>query len=101
MVPPAPWTRALMRTTYPSYLLPWMLTLVSVSSAASITWSQVTGCDMSSPAFSATDLRYQSSCVLAHCGATTSWSFQVAPSMAPSSLPSLSSCWSSSLNSAR
>ena len=50
---------------------------------------------MSRPASSATDLRYQSTWVLAHSGATTSWPSKVAPSMAPCSIPSDSAaCWS-------
>ena len=51
-------------------------------------WSHVTGCVMSRPAASATDLRYQSTWVLAHSGATTSWPSHVAPSMAPCRTPS-------------
>ena len=46
---------------------------------------------MSSPAASATDLRYQSSWVLAQNGTATSSSFQVADSSEPWTTPSLTS----------
>ena len=63
--------------------------------------SHVTGFDMSSPAASATDLRYQSSCVLAQNGTATSSSFQVDPAMALSTTPSVTACSTSSGTSAR
>ena len=63
-------------------------------------WSHVTGWVMSRPASSATDLRYQRTWVLAHSGATTSWSFQVAPSTAPCSTPSDRAAWASAGNGA-
>ena len=59
----------------------------SLLAAASMTWSQVTGLVMSSPAFSVSDFRNQSTWVLAQSGATTSRSSQVAPSIAPCSVP--------------
>src|SRR3954452_25376479 len=81
--PPAPSISALIQTTYPSYLLACTPTVPPLSLAALMIWSHVTGLVMSRPAFWANDLRYQSSCVLAHSGATTSLPFQVAPSTAP------------------
>ena len=46
-------------------------------------WSQVTGWDMSMPAFSTKDLRYQSTCVFDQNGNATSWPPQVAAADAP------------------
>jgi hypothetical protein len=57
-VPPAPEIRALIQTTYPSYLFACTATVPPLSDAAWMIWSQVTGCDMSRPAFSTNDLRY-------------------------------------------
>ena len=54
-------------------------------------WSHVTGCDMSRPAFSTKDLRYQRTCVLDQNGKTTSLSFHVAASIAPLKVPCSSS----------
>src|SRR3954453_23612119 len=55
-------------------------------------WSHVTGCrDGSMPAFWATDLRYQSSCVLAQNGAATSWLFHVDDAIGPGSTPAVRS----------
>src|SRR3954449_4686024 len=62
-VPPAPETRALIQTTYPSYLLACTATVPPLSAAALMIWSQVTGWLMSRPAFSTNDLRYQSTWV--------------------------------------
>src|SRR5699024_3770963 len=75
---------ALTHTVIDSAQIPWMPRWLSVVSAASSSWSQVTGSDMSSPASSATDSRYHSSCVLAQKGTATSSSSQVAPCTAPS-----------------
>src|SRR5690349_13723662 len=55
-------------------------------------WSQVTGWDMSRPAFSTKDLRYQSTWVLDQNGKTTSLSSHVAASIAPLKVPCSSSC---------
>ena len=60
--------------------------------AALMSWSQVTGCVMSSPAASATDLRYQSSCVLAQNGTATSSSFQVGPRWRAGRRPRVTRC---------
>ena len=65
-------------------------------------WSHVTGSLAGSrPACSATDLRYQSNCVLAQNGAATSSSFQVDVVTAPSSTSSVSAAASSSVNGRR
>ncbi len=77
MEPPADSMSALNQTVSDSARLPWALRILPWSRAASISCSQVTGCSMSSPAASATDFRYQSSCVLAQNGTATSSSFQV------------------------
>src|SRR6476661_1394964 len=69
--PPAPAIRALIQTTYPSYLLAWTPILPPLSEAALMIWSQVTGCDMSRPAFWTNDLRYHSTCVFDQNGKTT------------------------------
>src|SRR4051794_38130188 len=61
--PPAPETRALIHTTYPSYLLACTATVPPLSEAALMIWSHVTGWLMSRPAFSTNDLRYQSTWV--------------------------------------
>src|SRR5690349_17859646 len=55
-------------------------------------WSHVTGWDMSIPAFSTKDLRYQSTWVLDQNGKTTSLSSHVAASIAPLKVPWSSSC---------
>src|SRR5690349_20849449 len=82
MLPPADTIRALTQTMYPSYRLPCSAIVVLVLSAASSIWSQVNVGDVgSTPAFWTTDLRYQSSWVLATYGAPTSWPFQVALSI--------------------
>ena len=60
--------------------------------AAAMTWSKVTGPLMSSPAFSATDLRYHSSWVLAQNGAATSFPFQCEASSAPWTRSAVKSC---------
>ena len=83
MWPPADSMRALSHTVSDSARMPCAPMSFSWSWAALMIWSQVTGCVMSSPAASATDLRYQSSCVLAQNGTATSLSFQVEPSIAP------------------
>jgi hypothetical protein len=59
-------------------------------------WSHVTGRVMSRPARSASDLRNHSTWVLAHSGAATSRSSQVAPATAPASVASVSEAASSS-----
>ena len=59
--------------------------------AASMIWSHVTGFDMSSPALSTKDLRYQRTWVLDQNGKTTSLSFHVASSIAPWKVPCFSS----------
>ena len=51
-----------------------------------MSWSHVTGLDMSRPAALAADSRYHSSCVLAQNGMATSSSFHVAPCSGPSSV---------------
>ncbi len=67
-----------------------------------MTWSQVIGSLAgSSPACSTTDLRYQSSCVLAQNGAATSSSFHSAVCEGPSSTSLVSSAASSSANGRR
>lgn len=81
---PPPTTREFSHTVIDSARAPCTPRCLSCSAAASMSWSHVTGFDMSSPAFSATDLRYQSSCVLAQNGTATSSSFHVAPASAPS-----------------
>ena len=91
MWPPADSMSALNHTVSDSARRPCALRILSWSCAALTSWSQVTGCVMSSPAASATDLRYQSSCVLAQNGTATSSSFQVADSSAPWTTPSLTS----------
>ena len=71
-------------------------------SAALIIWSQVKpGAVGSTPAASATDLRYQSSWVLAQNGAATSWSFQYAVSSGASRTPSVRVAASSASNGRR
>ena len=65
--------------------------MASFSLAASMIWSHVTGCDMSMPAFSTKDLRYQRTWVLDQNGKTTSLSFHVAASIAPLKVPCSSS----------
>src|SRR5918998_2594403 len=80
--PPADSIRALSQTVSASARMPWAASWVSWDCAASISWSQVTGCSMSRPAASATDFLYQSSWVLAQNGTATSSSFQVEPSIA-------------------
>ena len=81
---PPPSMSALSHTVMDSARAPWTARSLSWLRAASISWSHVTGWDMSSPAASATDLRYQSSCVLAQNGTVTSSSFQLAAASAPS-----------------
>src|SRR5690606_20249902 len=90
--PPADVTSALIQTVSDSALVPWTPRYFSCSAAASMSWSQVTGSSGSSPAASATDVRYQRSWVLAQNGTVTSSSFHVAPSSAPSTTSSLT--WS-------
>src|SRR3954454_10471640 len=89
MCPPADSISALNQTVSDSARRPCALTSFFWSCAALTIWSQVTGWVMSSPAAAATDLRYQSSCVLAQNGTATSLSFQVADSSAPGTTPSL------------
>src|SRR4051794_40508959 len=91
MWPPADSMSALNQTVNDSARRPWALRILFWSWAALTSWSQVTGWVMSRPAASATDLRYQSSCVLAQNGTATSWSSQVADSMEPWTTPSLTS----------
>src|SRR5919107_183855 len=86
--PPADSSRALNHTIRDSDRRPWALRSLSWPSAASISWSQVTGWVMSSPAASATDFRYQRSWVLAQKGTAMSSSSQVAESTAPWKTPS-------------
>src|SRR5512141_889319 len=81
-VPPAPETRALIHTTYPSYLFACTATVPPLSAAVLMSCAQVTGLFMSMPAFWTKDLRYHSTWVLDQNGATTSVPFQVAAAMA-------------------
>src|SRR5699024_5422966 len=82
--PPADITSALIQTVYASARMPCTPRYLSCSLAASMICCQVTGSFAGSrPACSATDSRYQSSCVLAQNGATTSSSCQVENSSAP------------------
>ena len=67
--PPADATSALIHTVSDSALVPWTARYLSWSLAAFMIWSHVTGVVAGSrPAASATDLRYQSSCVFAQNG---------------------------------
>ncbi len=90
IVPPAPSIRALIHTTYASYLLACTPTVApSTELAASMICFQVTGWLMSRPAFSASDLRYQSTWVLAHSGAAKILSSQRTVSAMPSRVSSV------------
>src|SRR6478735_1055323 len=75
--PPPPSTSALIHTVSDSAFAPCTASSASWSCAASMIWSHVTGPLMSSPAASATDLRYQRSWVFAQNGIATSSSFHV------------------------
>src|SRR5689334_9010318 len=88
MCPPADSMSALSHTVSDSERMPWAPMSLSCDWAALMSWSHVTGFVMSSPAALATDLRYQSSWVLAQNGMATSLSFQVEPSMADWTTPS-------------
>jgi hypothetical protein len=81
--PPAEATRAFTHTVIDSADVPCTPRYLSCSRAASMICSQVTGSSMFRPAASATDSRYQSSCVLAQNGTETSSSFHMAPSRGP------------------
>src|SRR3954469_5256280 len=87
MWPPADSMRALSHTVRDSERIPCAPISLSCDLAAATTWSQVTGWVMSRPAAWATDLRYQSSWVLAQNGTATSLPFQVEPSMADCTTP--------------
>ncbi|CPU63926.1 Uncharacterised protein [Mycobacteroides abscessus] len=101
MWPPAPSTSALIHTVSDSALAPWTARSLSWSWAACMICSHVTGCDMSSPAASATDLRYQRSCVFAQNGMATSSSFHVEASIAPCTTSCVVACATSSGTGAR
>src|SRR3954465_3851093 len=88
MWPPADSMRALSHTVSDSERIPCAPISLSCDWAALMTWSHVTGWVMSRPAAWATDLRYQSSWVLAQNGTATSLPFQVEPSMADCTTPS-------------
>ena len=87
--PPADSIRALIHTVSASARMPWTPSSFFWSCAAWISCAHVTGLVMSSPAASATDLRYQRSWVLAQNGMATSSPFQVLPARALSTTPSL------------
>src|SRR3712207_3889706 len=89
MEPPADSTSALSHTVRDSARRPWALRSFCCSWAAVTSWSQVTGWVMSSPAASATDLRYQSSWVLAQNGMATSSPSHVAESIELCTTPSV------------
>ena len=61
---------------------------MSVLRTASSSWLHVTGWFMSSPAFWATDLRYQSNWVFAQKGTATTLPSHWAPRLAPSTTSS-------------
>ena len=80
---------ALAHTMSDSARPPWAATCVPFADAASMIWSHVTGFERSRPMSATSDLRYQSSWVLAQNGTVTRLPCHDAPSTADGTTPSV------------